>query len=58
VEAEEVLAQTINRFMRRFHYIETKLQQANKSLDQSSLEEMDRLWEEAKKLEADPKSST
>lgn len=58
VEAEEVLAQTIDRFTRRFHYIETNLQQANKSLDQSSLEEMDRLWEEAKKLEADRKSST
>lgn len=58
VEAEEVLAQTIDRFMRRFHHIETKLQQANSSFDQSSLEEMDRLWEEAKKLEAQTKSST
>lgn len=52
VEAEEALARTVDRFTRRFHYIETRLQQANKSLDQASLEEMDRLWEEAKQLEA------
>ena len=58
VEAEEVLAQTIDRFTRRFHHIETNLQRANKSFDQSSLEEMDRLWEEAKTLEAQAKSST
>jgi tetrapyrrole methylase family protein/MazG family protein len=58
VEAEDALAQTIDRFMRRFHYIETKLQQESKSVDQASLEEMDRLWEEAKKLESQEKSST
>ena len=56
VEAEEILAQTIDRFTRRFHHIETKLQQANKSFDQSSLEEMDRFWEEAKKIEAREKT--
>lgn len=52
VEAEEALAQTVDRFTRRFHYIETKLHQANKNFDQSSLAEMDRLWEEAKRFEA------
>jgi tetrapyrrole methylase family protein/MazG family protein len=52
VEAEDVLARAVDRFMRRFHYIETKLQQANKSFEESSLDEMDRLWEEAKELEA------
>jgi MazG family protein len=58
VEAEEALAQTVDRFMRRFHHIEARLREANKSLDQSSLEEMDRFWEEAKALEGDRKSST
>lgn len=58
VESEEVLAQTVDRFTRRFQYIEAKLKEANKSFDQSSLEEMDRLWEEAKKLEAQAKSLT
>jgi tetrapyrrole methylase family protein/MazG family protein len=52
VEAETSLAQTVDRFMRRFHYIEKQLQQANKSFEQSSLEEMDQFWDEAKKLEA------
>jgi MazG family protein len=58
VEAEEVLARTVDRFTRRFHHIEARLQEADKSFDQSSLEEMDRLWEEAKTLEAQAKSST
>lgn len=52
VEAEDSLGQTIDRFTRRFHYIEAQLQQANKTFDQSSLEEMDRFWDEAKKLES------
>jgi tetrapyrrole methylase family protein/MazG family protein len=58
VEAENVLAQTVDRFIRRFQHVETKLQQANKSFDQSSLEEMDRFWEEAKALEAQAKNPT
>ena len=58
VESEEVLAQTVDRFTRRFQHIEAKLKEANKSFDRSSLEEMDRFWEEAKKLEAQVKSST
>jgi len=58
VEAEAVLAQTIDRFTRRFHHIEAKLREANKSFEQSSLEEMDRLWEEAKTLEARQKRSS
>jgi tetrapyrrole methylase family protein/MazG family protein len=57
VEGEEVLAQTVDRFTRRFHHIETKLREADKSFDQSSFEEMDRLWEEAKELEARTKES-
>ena len=55
VESEEVLAQTVDRFTRRFHHIEAELRQANKDFDQSSIEEMDRYWDEAKKLEAQGK---
>jgi tetrapyrrole methylase family protein/MazG family protein len=51
VEAEDSLAQMVNRFTERFHYIEAKLAEANKSFDQSSLEEMDKFWEDAKRLE-------
>src|SRR5581483_10100636 len=56
VEAEDVLAQTVERFTRRFRHIEIQLRAANKSFEQSSLEEMDGFWEEAKKLEAREKS--
>ena len=55
VESEEVLAQTIDRFTRRFHYIEAELRQANKDFAQSSIEEMDSYWDEAKKLEGQGK---
>ncbi len=55
VESEEVLAQTVDRFTRRFQHVEARLRQANKEFDQSSLEEMDRHWDEAKKLEAQGK---
>ena len=55
VESEEVLAQTVDRFTRRFHHIEAELRQANKDFDQSTMEEMDRYWDEAKKLEAQGK---
>ena len=57
LEAEDVLARTIDRFTHRFHHIETKLNEAGKSFDLSSLEEMDNLWEEAKRIEAREKTS-
>jgi tetrapyrrole methylase family protein/MazG family protein len=56
IEAEQALARTIDRFVRRFRYIETKLGESNRTLEQSSLEEMDLLWEEAKQLEARAKA--
>lgn len=55
IESETVLAQTVDRFTRRFHHIEAKLRHANKDFAQSSIEEMDRYWNEAKKLEAQGK---
>jgi len=48
VEAEEVLAQTVTRFVWRFAYMESRLRENGKSLADTSLEEMDSLWEEAK----------
>lgn len=55
VESEEVLAQTCDRFTRRFRHIEARLKHANKRFEQSSLEELDRFWEEAKQIEAERK---
>ena len=52
VEAEDVLAKTVDRFTRRVRHIEAKLKEANKGFENSSIEEMDGYWEEAKRLEA------
>jgi tetrapyrrole methylase family protein / MazG family protein len=51
VQAEEVASQTTDKFIERFNYLEDQLRQAGKSPNQSSLEEMDRFWDEAKALE-------
>lgn len=48
VEPEAALQTTNNKFVRRFNYIEQKIQAAGKQFSDYSLEEMDRLWDEAK----------
>lgn len=48
VNPEEALRKTIGRFINRFHYIEKRLEQEGKSLAETPLEEMERLWNEAK----------
>ncbi len=49
--AEELLASANRKFSTRFRYIEKSLQDRGKSLSESSLPEMESLWEEAKALE-------
>ncbi|GAB6065188.1 nucleoside triphosphate pyrophosphohydrolase [Aquifex pyrophilus] len=51
VDAEEALQEANERFIRRFSYIEKKAKEMGKRLEDMSLEEMDRLWLEAKSLE-------
>jgi len=51
VKAEDALAETTQRFVKRFSYIEGKLRETGRTATTCSLEEMDRLWEEAKTLE-------
>lgn len=46
---EEALKKTLDKFVSRFHYIEASLHREGKSLRQSDLVEMDRLWEESKR---------
>jgi len=46
--SEDVLNQTNNKFIRRFHYIEKNLKESGKKLEDVGLAEMDRFWEEAK----------
>jgi uncharacterized protein YabN with tetrapyrrole methylase and pyrophosphatase domain len=38
----------VGKFIRRFHYIEAEARQAGKELSRMSLEEMDKLWNDAK----------
>ena len=49
IDPEAALRGTIEKFTSRFHYIERSLQQKGKTLQDSNLLEMDRLWGEAKK---------
>jgi len=49
VHPEEALKKSLDKFVSRFHYIETCLHTQGKSFSQSTLIEMDRLWEESKK---------
>jgi tetrapyrrole methylase family protein / MazG family protein len=48
VRAEEALRRTTGKFLKRFQYIEKHLQEEGVSLEQATLADMDRLWEEAK----------
>lgn len=51
VDPESALNYTVNKFVRRFSYIEKEALAAGKNLEDMSLAEMDKLWEEAKKSE-------
>ena len=48
LDPETVLRNTNNKFVKRFNYIEKTLKADNRSLSDSSLSEMDELWNEAK----------
>jgi len=50
VEPETALKKTNRKFRRRFSFIESELKKQSKSFEESNLEEMDALWNEAKKL--------
>ena len=48
IDAEEALRSTNNKFIKRFQYIEQKIEEKGKTLKDSPLEEMERYWQEAK----------
>jgi uncharacterized protein YabN with tetrapyrrole methylase and pyrophosphatase domain len=50
VDPERELRATMHRFRERFLHIEKRLAESGRSPSQSNLEEMDALWEEAKRL--------
>ena len=51
VNPEEALQGTNRKFLRRFAAMETAVRSRGKNLDELTLEEMDRLWDEAKAAE-------
>jgi len=48
LNAEDTLRKSIGRFAARFRYIEETIERSGRRLKDASLEEMDRLWEDAK----------
>jgi len=49
IDPEDALRGTVNKFIKRFGYIESVSAEQGKSLNSMTLEEMDKLWEESKK---------
>ncbi|MBQ3628444.1 MAG: nucleoside triphosphate pyrophosphohydrolase [Bacteroidaceae bacterium] len=50
INPDNALERTNQKFIRRFNYVEEHSIKAGKNINEMSLEEMDLLWEEAKKL--------
>lgn len=48
INPEDALRRTIDKFVRRFHYIEKVLDESGGDLHDSTLEALDKIWEEAK----------
>ena len=48
IDPEEALHEATDRMIERFQYIEQKAKEQGKDLEEMSLEDMDKLWEEAK----------
>ena len=51
IRPDNALEQTNLKFIRRFNYLESKAKEQGKELKEMSLEEMDALWNEAKRAE-------
>ena len=49
VNPEEALRKTISKFIHRFRYIEEHAESSNRSLNDMTLDEMEALWQEAKR---------
>ncbi len=58
IEPETALKRTNRKFRHRFRFIEDELNSANISAEDASLEDMDRLWNEAKQRERAAKLSS
>ena len=48
IEPEQALQAANDKFQRRFHYIEKKIEAAERKIEEYDLESLDEIWEEAK----------
>jgi tetrapyrrole methylase family protein / MazG family protein len=51
VNPEDALARTVNKFMMRFRFVEKEAAARGRALEEMSIEEMDALWERAKRAD-------
>ncbi|MDF9831014.1 nucleoside triphosphate pyrophosphohydrolase [Parabacteroides sp. PF5-6] len=56
INPDNALERTNQKFIRRFNYLEAYAKQQGRSLKEMTLEEMDRIWNEAKRNEKEPHS--
>ena len=50
INPDNALEKTNQKFIKRFNYVEQKLKDAGKTFQDTTLEEMDKYWNEAKKI--------
>ena len=48
INPEDALRRTNEKFINRFNYVQKKVKETGKAINESNLEEMDKLWNEAK----------
>lgn len=58
IQPELALTATVNKFIRRFEYVETKAGEQGRQLADMSLKDMDALWDEAKLKEKETKGES
>lgn len=50
INPEDALRRTNEKFIKRFNYVQQKIKETGKAINESNLEEMDKHWNESKKL--------
>ena len=49
INPEDALQKSSNKFIKRFNYVEKKVEDNGEKVQNKTLEELDRIWDEAKK---------
>ena len=50
VNSEQALKKSNDKFIKRFNFLEEELKKRNETFSEASLEELDSLWDQSKKL--------